>query len=238
MNFRNFKKRIERSWEFRYYGGVVNRFKTTENVIALTFDDGPHPEWTLSILDLLEKYEAKATFFVIGQNAVKYPSVIKKITDSGHAIGNHSWSHPSFTRIHSRERFEQLEKCEKLIKSYNHEKLFRPPFGHLDKQSRREILRDGYTIITWNVVPRDWEKELTLNAMYDMIKKKIEPGCIILMHDTLSTDFESDRTRTLALAEIILKKFGNEYRFMSIPEIMKESSQNKCFWEYDDPEFG
>jgi peptidoglycan-N-acetylglucosamine deacetylase len=238
MNFSNIFKRIRRSLEFRYYGGVVNRFKTREKILALTFDDGPHPKWTLPLLDLLKKYEAKATFFLIGQNAVQYPSVVKKIADSGHAIGNHSWNHPSFTRIHSRERSEQLHKCEKVIESYNHGKLFRPPFGHLDKQGRRQILREGYTIITWNIVPRDWEKELNSDAMYGIIEEKIKPGCIILMHDALSTDFENDRSQTLSLTEKILEKYGNEYRFMSIPEIMKESVQNICYWEFDDPDFG
>ena len=91
--------------------GTVTHFATDNTIAALAFDDGPHPEYTPRLLDILEKYKVRATFFMIGKGAIEHPSIVKRIAQSGHAIGNHSWDHASFTTIRGKERREQIRAC-------------------------------------------------------------------------------------------------------------------------------
>lgn len=230
--FSTIKNRISRKLELKIYGGVVNRFDTREKLIALTFDDGPHPVWTPKLINLLNQFDAKATFFVVGENAQRYPGIIKKAADSGHAIGNHSWNHPSFPELTTLERQTQLTKCDEVIAAYNPEKLFRPPYGHLDKDSRREILKLGYKIIIWNLVVNDWENEIDLESMYETIEKKMKPGSIILLHDALFGK-DSDRTQILSLVEKVLIKFGNDYSFLTIPQMERISDPVIRYWNFN-----
>src|SRR5262245_35411618 len=128
--------------------GVVTAVQTKEPVIALTFDDGPHPEWTPRLLDLLARYDAKATFFVLGAMAERHPHIVERMRLEGHAVGNHSWNHPSLPSIPLRQRWEQFAHCRAALGGRDGQ-LARPPFGDLDWTTRFLLLFMGYRIVCW-----------------------------------------------------------------------------------------
>ncbi len=225
------KNKIDRKFELTFYGGVVKNFKTDKPVVAITFDDGPHPKWTPALIDLLNKYDAKATFFVIGKYAYKYLDIVEKAYAEGHAIGNHSWDHPSFIQIPKKERYKQLYKCDEVIGNYNPHKLFRPPFGHLDKASRRQLLRNGYKIIAWNLIANDWKNHIEVDFMFNKIKK-LSSGSILLLHDTLHSNRNADRTPVLALVEKILIENSNDFKFVTISDLFKLADPKIIYWEF------
>jgi len=110
----------------RHLMGIITHVETQEEVAALTFDDGPHPEYTPRLLEILERLQARATFFMVGEAAQRHREIVRRVADAGHAIGNHSWDHPSFPQITGRERREQIRPCERAIAPYG-ERIFRPP---------------------------------------------------------------------------------------------------------------
>ncbi|MGH8754891.1 MAG: polysaccharide deacetylase family protein [Burkholderiales bacterium] len=122
--------------------GTITHVSTSDAVAALTFDDGPHPEFTRRLLDILDRYQARATFFIVGRSAQRYPELVKRIAQAGHALGNHSWDHPSFPYISRRERRLQIRACAKAIHPYGL-KLFRPPYGNQSIASRLDALCIG-----------------------------------------------------------------------------------------------
>ena len=127
--------------------GTITRVSTSKPVAALTFDDGPDPVFTPRLLAVLHKHQAKATFFMVGKAAERHPDIVKEVAVAGHAIGNHSWDHPSFPLISRRERWAQVRACEKAIAPYG-QRLFRPPYGDQNLLSRLEASWLGYQVIT------------------------------------------------------------------------------------------
>jgi peptidoglycan/xylan/chitin deacetylase (PgdA/CDA1 family) len=109
--------------------GPITHVATREPVAALTFDDGPHPDYTLRLLEILGRHQATATFFVVGEAAQRHPDVVRQIAASGHALGNHGWDHTSLVTVDGRERRRQVRACAAAIGPCG-ERLFRPPFGH------------------------------------------------------------------------------------------------------------
>lgn len=153
--------------------------------IALTFDDGPG-EYTLPVLDILKKYDAKATFFCIGKNIIMHPEIVRRTIAEGHVIGNHSFSHSplfDFYRTHTIQ--SELRQTDALIEKYTGRKprLFRPPYGVTTPSIRRAIEATKHLVIGWNIRSMDGvtkNKELILRR----INRRIAPGGIILLHDT------------------------------------------------------
>lgn len=197
-------------------GNSIRRIKTKQKVIALTFDDGPNPLYTIQLLDILKKHSAQATFFVIGERAKKYPEIIKNIYSVGHEIGNHSWSHAlllgkSFAFIR-----EEIEKTDTLLRSlgYTKEIYFRSPYGLkffvlpwvLFKMNKKNIL---FNILAW-----DWlkpgKKWLTF-----WIVKRATPGSIILLHDGMPND-----DLIAAVDEILTKLTAKGFQFVTISELI------------------
>jgi peptidoglycan-N-acetylglucosamine deacetylase len=158
---------------------VIWRMNTSQKKIYLTFDDGPHPDVTPHILSLLEKYNASATFFCLGKNAEKYPSVLNEILQKGHMIGNHSYSHCDAWKTQPDQYIEDLQLASEIIKS----SLFRPPFGHLPLRRFQEIALK-YKIIMWSLMSYDFDQSLTpqriLNRFED--EKRLN-GAIWVFHD-------------------------------------------------------
>ena len=115
--------------------GTIMHVDTREAVVALTFDDGPHSEFTPLLLEVLDHHRAKATFFMLGEAAQKHPAIVEQVARRGHAIGNHSWDHPSFRLISRAERLDQMRACASALAPYGG-RLFRPPYGHQSVRSR------------------------------------------------------------------------------------------------------
>jgi len=119
--------------------GAITHVATPDPVAALTFDDGPNPKFTPCLLDILEKHKARATFFMLGENAQRYPQLVQRVARAGHAIGNHSWNHPEFPSITGRERRAQIRRCAKAIAPHG-QRLFRPPYGYQNIASCIDLL--------------------------------------------------------------------------------------------------
>ncbi len=197
--------------------GPYFRVNTEEKVIALTFDDGPHPRYTDKILDLLEKYQAKATFFVIGKNLELYASVTKRVFEAGHEIGNHTYDHPTLSCIGPSELSRQIEKNEKLIESITGKKslCFRPPEGFCGRYVREVINKKGYQAILWDVDTRDWAGTPSKTIVKNVLKS-VHPGAIILFHDYVG----EHNTTVEALREILAKLSEEGYRFITVSELL------------------
>lgn len=202
--------------------GTVTHIATMEPLVALTFDDGPNPDATPALLDLLDAFGAKATFFMVGAQAAAHPDLVERVRSAGHEIGNHSWSHPSFPMIPRKERLLQLRRCSATLR-LDRTRLFRPPYGHQSALTQWEAKWAGYEVITWDVCLPDWETH-DGSWLADLAIERISPGSIVLMHDGLF-DFLGNsppsRTATLEAVEQILRGLGDLYRFVTIPELWR-----------------
>lgn len=219
------------SFAMRNVMGTITHVSTREQVAALTFDDGPHPEFTPRLLDILERHQARATFFMVGKLAHRYRRLVEKIARAGHDIGNHSWDHPSFPLITRRQRRQQILACEKAIAPYG-QRLFRPPYGHQSTASRFDVFSLGYKVVNWNVAAEDW-LDHDADWMVKRIISGIRPGSVILLHDGLYTftkDRYAYREPTLKAVSRLLERVGNQFRFVTITELLKQGRPQHRNW--------
>jgi peptidoglycan/xylan/chitin deacetylase (PgdA/CDA1 family) len=164
------------------YPEAIFRIKTAENLLFLTFDDGPDPDSTPELLSLLHKYSIKALFFCDGQAAEKYPDLIELIITQGHIIGNHGYRHPDGWLTSTGKYISDVSKAAEFTSS----ELFRPPFGRITTCQYRELKKD-YRIVLWDIMPYDFDKTFDSEKSLEVLKKKIRPGSIIVLHDTPSS---------------------------------------------------
>jgi len=216
--------------------GTFTHVTTEDPVVALTFDDGPHPVYTSRLLDILERYQAQATFFMVGHAASKHLDLVRRVSMAGHSIGNHSWDHPSFPLIRGNEGRAQIRACARALAPYG-QKLFRPPFGNLNVASRLDALRLGYMVVTWNIVAGDWLQD-DAETIVNRVESRIKKGSVVLFHDSLYQSLEAqyaDRDETLKAVDILLKKLGQHFRFVTIPELFRHGRpQRTTTWEKPD----
>ncbi len=159
-------------------------------VIAITFDDGPHPEYTPRLLDTLKEREIKATFFMVGRNAAAYPAIVKRMADEGHEVANHTWAHPLLTSYGSEGVESQLRRTHDAILNASGVAplLYRPPYGAARLTQRRSIQETfGYPTILWDVDPLDWQPPRSVKKVYDRVLAATKPGSIVLLHDIHET---------------------------------------------------
>ena len=171
----------------KFFGNYVWEIPNTENKIYLTFDDGPTPEITDWVLQELEKYSAKATFFCIGNNIEKHPEIFKKVIAKGHAIGNHTFNHLNGWKTSTEDYLDNSRRCETAIYNLKPETshLFRPPYGKI-KTSQAEKLRQlGYKIIMWDVLSADYDATISKEKCLENATKKVSAGSIIVFHDSV-----------------------------------------------------
>jgi polysaccharide deacetylase family sporulation protein PdaB len=207
----------------KYYesrGEVVWEVQTEEKVIALTFDDGPHPEYTTQILELLEQYEAKATFFVVGNKVKLYPDVVRKVLDGGNELANHTYSHAYFGR--STNLKDEIKKTEEMIATLTPQKchLFRPPGGIFDEKLVNIAKQEGFKVImwSWHQDTEDW-KTPGVNKIVNKVLKQPRNGDIVLFHDYIEGPSQTVEALKMILPE--LKKRG--YRFVTVSDLLTYS---------------
>ncbi len=152
------------------------------NSLYLTFDDGPNPDTTPAILEILEQFGIKATFFCVGENVVKYPALYKQLIAKGHSVGNHSYHHLKGWTCDTHKYLEDVEKCSKVVKSI----FFRPPYGKMTR-SQRITLKDKYKIIMWTVLSRDYDRRVSKELCLKKTWEYTNPGGIIVFHDHLKS---------------------------------------------------
>jgi peptidoglycan-N-acetylglucosamine deacetylase len=158
---------------------IIWRIKTSEKKIYLTFDDGPNPDVTPQVLSLLDQYHAKATFFCLGENAEKHPSLMADIVNRGHSLGNHSFSHPDAWKTSPGSYIEDIEKADKIIGT----SFFRPPYGHIPLRRFRKIA-SRYQIIMWSVMSYDFDPDITADKLLKVFAaQKVINGTIWVFHD-------------------------------------------------------
>ena len=154
----------------------------TGTAVYLTFDDGPIPEVTPKVLEILDRYQVKATFFMVGENIDKHPEVYEQVRQAGHAVGNHTYNHMKGWRVSTKEYLSNVAKFPKETK------LFRPPYGKATFCQRHALVKQGYRIIYWDVLTRDYDRRVTPAQMLDRIKRETRPGSIINFHDSLKSN--------------------------------------------------
>ncbi|WP_238803822.1 polysaccharide deacetylase family protein [Emticicia aquatica] len=170
------------------YPNFVWRKSPHEKKIYLTFDDGPIPEITEFVLETLAKYEAKATFFCIGDNISKHPAIFQKLIDEGHSIGNHTFNHLKGWANEDEVYLKNVAKCADEILRRNHKtQLFRPPYGRI-KRSQAQILRPNYDIIMWDVLSGDFSQNLSPERVLKKTIQYTEAGSIVLFHDSIKAN--------------------------------------------------
>ncbi|WP_343211287.1 polysaccharide deacetylase family protein [Aquimarina litoralis] len=184
-------------------------YNRKEKKIYLTFDDGPIPEITEFVLEQLQLYNAKATFFCIGDNIRKHPDVFKKIIHNGHGIGNHTMHHVKARKTSFSDYIEDVLLCEdEISKHFPFEnKLFRPPYGQLSKSKLTELKRLGYQIILWDILAKDWMKSMTPEECFKIVTKNSKEGSIIIFHDSIKASKNLIETLPRVLAHFIEKGF-------------------------------
>jgi len=167
----------------------------TENkVLYLTFDDGPIPQVTPRVLDILRKYNAKATFFCIGENIKRYPAIYSQIISEGHSTGNHTFNHLNGWTTSTKAYIENVALCDSLLKletrnphPETHISLFRPPYGKITP-SQISNIKSKFKIILWDVLSKDWKQSLTGEQCFERIKEKAKRGSIIVFHDSMKAE--------------------------------------------------
>lgn len=163
--------------------------KNEEKKIYLTFDDGPIPEVTEFVLEQLQQYHAKATFFCIGDNVKKHPVIFNQIIREEHAIGNHTMNHLKAWKTQNQQYIQNLLDCEyEILKHTSYpqsQKLFRPPYGQISIHKFREITKLGYNIILWDVLSKDWQQQITHKKCIKNVVHNGKPGSIIVFHDSI-----------------------------------------------------
>lgn len=192
--------------------------KNSNNKIALTFDDGPHPVYTKRILDILEKYNIKATFFMVGENVLNYTDAAIAVKSAGHEIGNHTQSHKS--KLGEKELMREIVNCDEIL--FNtlgcQTNLLRPPEGVVLDSTLRCCASLEYSIILWNIDTRDWAHTKP-TAIYDNVMQNIDSGDIILMHDYIGKG-----SPTPEALELILPRLLKEgYKFVTVSELISDS---------------
>lgn len=166
-------------------GVTISRISTSEPFVAITFDDGPHPQNTPRLLDILRKRNVKATFYVIGKNVDMYPEITRRIVAEGHEIGNHTYTHPNLTKLSQQAVRNELNKTTAAIARVTgvRPRTMRPPYGALYQSQRSWIHQEyGYPTVLWSVDPRDWQRPGP-SVVTSRIVQGTQSGSIILAHD-------------------------------------------------------
>lgn len=209
----------------KYYeeaGQIVWEIKTEEKIVALTFDDGPHRKYTSEILDVLSKYNAKATFFIVGQNAQKNPEVISRMYKEGHELANHTFTHPLRTNVPN--LLKEIKQTDDIIQNITGTKptLFRPVEGQYSDAMIEAIAKEGYKVVmwSWHLDTLDWKSPGT-NRIVNTVLNGVKEGNIVLFHDG-----GGNRHQTVKAMEKILAELDSQgYRFVTVSELLDEQGK-------------
>jgi len=170
----------------RLITSCVWRREVSEKVIFLTFDDGPHPSITPWVIDLLREYDARGTFFCVGDNVRRYPEVCERVLREGHTLANHTMHHVKGWRTGTGDYLAEVEDCEEALVSVgmSHRRLFRPPYGQITPRQIRALKARGYEIIQWSNLSCDYDRKLNVSQSLNAMVKQSKPGSIVVFHDS------------------------------------------------------
>lgn len=195
-----------------------------ERQVALTFDDGPHPDYTPQILGLLQHYGARATFFVLGQHAARHPEIVRQLVHSGMEVENHSFTHRRFPSEDRRDWQRELGRTEvelDLLGCPDH-RLFRPPYSDYNPQLLRYLAHTRQRLVLWSVDSADWREPDPLAIAVNVLSQ-VKPGAIVILHDSDETG-AADRTPTVEALDIILPALQDRgYDCVTVSELLASS---------------
>lgn len=170
-----------------FYPNFLWKVKTDEKAIYLTFDDGPIPEITEFVLEELDKYQAKATFFCIGDNICKHPTVFQQIVNQGHTVGNHTFNHLRGWDTDDQLYHNNFEQCNAELSNHVEANFFRPPYGRIKKNQAKKILKT-HQIVMWDVLSGDFSQTLSPAVVLQKTIRNTEQGSIVLFHDSIKAN--------------------------------------------------
>ena len=211
--------------------GTITGVEVDEPVAALTFDDGPDPEATPELLDVLADRGVRATFFCVGRFVEAHPGIVCRMHAEGHVVGNHTWDHPSFPHVSVSERRRQLDRCSRALGS-RESPFFRPPYGNQSLRSHLDVLRHGYEVVGWEADGQDW-LDHDAEQIAGRIEGKIRPGSIVLLHDRIYSAPDLaylDREPLLEAVRLILDALGDEFEFVTVPELLSRGRPRRVHW--------
>jgi peptidoglycan/xylan/chitin deacetylase (PgdA/CDA1 family) len=201
--------------------GATLRHTDDPATIALTFDDGPNPAVTPALLDLLERYNARATFFLIGKHARAFPGLAKEISERGHTVGNHTETHPKLTFLSPRRIQEELGRCDEALETATGKAIrwMRPPYGFRGPQLDGVVRgRGGAGVVMWSAMAYDWKPQPAGRVIKRL--RGVRGGDIVLLHDADHREPQGDRRHTIAALEYWLPRWKDAgWRFLSVDEL-------------------
>ena len=205
-------------WYGRTFIGPCDGSRT----LALSFDDGPNDPHTTRLLDLLDRHGVKATFFLIGGYVRQRPEIARAIQQAGHAIGNHTYSHPNLIFRNAAEVRREIEECDCAIEDATgvRPNLFRPPYGGRTAGVLRAVRRAGKMPVMWSVAGQDW-KAHSAQEIAGIVRRQVSGGDVVLLHDGGHKRLGADRSATVAATSLLLEQYrGQGWKFVTVAEMM------------------
>jgi len=208
----------------QWYGSTFTGLPRPSRQLALTFDDGPNDPYTLHLLEVLAKHNVNATFFMIGRYVKQRPDIVRAIAESGHVIGNHTFTHPLLIFKSSADIRRELSDCRAAIQDAigEHSSLFRPPFGGRRPAVLRIVRQLGLEPIMWNVTGYDWNAPPAV-AIEQKCARQIGGGNAILLHDGGHKQMGADRSQTVVATDHLIQRYKSDgFEFVTIPQMQNK----------------
>lgn len=199
----------------RLYPERIWDVPTNKKEVFLTFDDGPIPEVTPWVLEQLEKHQAKATFFCIGDNIVRHPEIFKAIITSGHRVGNHTQNHLKGWNTGLIDYLENVALAQQVMLengSRSVSTLFRPPYGKMTSQQAKKLLEQNYAIVMWSLLSYDYDADLSQEKCLRNVLDNVQNGSIIVFHDSL----KAEKNLRFVLPRVLQELDRKGYSYMSL----------------------
>ena len=218
---RYFLNWLATSYKFQLFGKMITRVNTNEKALALTYDDGPSAPHTEELLDVLHEFDAKATFFTIGEQVKDNMETTRRMIAEGHELGNHSYSHKKLVDVSLKTIRSEIQKTDDLLSDLGVQANthFRAPYGLKRVRLPWELARRQKVNILWDVDPKDYETA-DPEKIASSIVSKVKPGSIVLLHDG-DGNGNADRSPTVAATKIVLQKLQQEgYQFKTVSDLM------------------
>ena len=212
----------------QWYGRTFTGLKPGTKQLALTYDDGPNDPHTLRLLEVLARHDVRATFFLVGRYANRRPDIAREVARAGHAVGNHTFSHPNLIFFSALQTRMQLQDCAQALTDGvgEHSRLFRPPFGARRPGTLRIARSLGLEPVMWNVTGWDW-KGKPAEYVERRVSRQIRGGDVILLHDGDHEAFGADRSQSVVATDRLIARYKAEgYEFVTVPEMMERKAMS------------
>jgi peptidoglycan/xylan/chitin deacetylase (PgdA/CDA1 family) len=206
----------------QWYGRTFTGLSRGTKQLALTYDDGPNDPHTLRLLEVLAKYDVRATFFLIGRYVRQRPQIAREVVNAGHVVGNHTFTHPLLTLKNVAEVRQELSDCRSALQDAigEHSNLFRPPFGGRRPAVLRVARELGLEPIMWNVTGYDWNAPPSA-VIERKVSRQIRGGDVILLHDGGHKQMGADRSQTVSATDLLISRYkSGGYGFVTIPQML------------------